>query len=206
MSQALESPGKRVRRRPEEARRQILDAAEASMTAAGPAGLRLTDVAERAGVSHPTILHHFGSREGLVRALNQRNLEDLKTAVIRQMTTDDQEGNAIATTFAAYRGGIAQRMLWLIQSAADAPAGKLHVFDDIVNTVQAVREKFARPGTVIDIADTRAAVHLTTIAAFGDAILGPRIRQGGSEELSVGAFEKWFGRLLDLHFRHYGEP
>jgi AcrR family transcriptional regulator len=205
MSQPLESQGKRVRRRPEDARRLILEAAEASMTASGPAGLRLTDVAERAGVSHPTILHHFGSREGLVRALNQRNLEDLKTAVIRQMTTDDQEGNAIATTFAAYRGGIAQRILWLIQSAGDAPAGRLQMFDDIVNAVQAVREKYARPGLSIDIADTRAAVHLTSIAAFGDAVLGPRIRQGGSDELSVSAFEQWYAKLLELHFRHYGD-
>src|ERR1700722_11490401 len=77
---------KRVRRRPEDARRLILDAAEASMAAAGPAGLRLQDVARAAGVSHPTILHHFGSRKGLVRALNLRTLEDLKTAVIGQLS------------------------------------------------------------------------------------------------------------------------
>ena len=68
---------KRVRRRPEEAKALILDAAEASMKAGGPAALRLQDVARAAGVSHPTILHHFGSREGLVRALNLRSLEAL---------------------------------------------------------------------------------------------------------------------------------
>jgi hypothetical protein len=48
---------KRIRRTPEEARRLILDAAEACMAKAGPAGLRLQEVAEAAGVSHPTILH-----------------------------------------------------------------------------------------------------------------------------------------------------
>jgi AcrR family transcriptional regulator len=50
---------KRIRRTPEEARRLILDAAEASMAIEGPAGLRLLTVAMQAGVSHPTILHHF---------------------------------------------------------------------------------------------------------------------------------------------------
>ncbi len=73
---------KRIRRKPEDARALILDAAEKSMAAHGPAGIRLQDVAQQAGVSHPTILHHFGSREGLVRALNQRTLEDLKGALI----------------------------------------------------------------------------------------------------------------------------
>jgi AcrR family transcriptional regulator len=36
---------KRVRRKPEEARALILDAAQASMAADGPAGIRLQDVA-----------------------------------------------------------------------------------------------------------------------------------------------------------------
>ena len=207
MSASLSAPvsltGKRVRRRPEEARRLILDAAEASMTVEGPAGLRLTDVAQRAGVSHPTILHHFGSREGLVRALNLRNLEDLKDAVIRQMSASETEGNSVATTFAAYRGGMAQRIIWLMQSAGQAAPGSLPMFEEIVNTLHAVRLRFARSGAQIDIADTRAVVHLTTIAAFGDAILGPRLRQASSDKdrLSMEAFEKWYAKLLDLHLR-----
>jgi len=207
VSASLSAPvsltGKRVRRRPEEARRLILDAAEASMTVEGPAGLRLTDVAQRAGVSHPTILHHFGSREGLVRALNLRNLEDLKDAVIRQMSASETEGNSVATTFAAYRGGMAQRIIWLMQSAGQAAPGSLPMFEEIVNALHAIRLKFARPGVTIDIADTRAVVHLTTIAAFGDAILGPRLRQASSDKdrLSMEAFEKWYAKLLDLHLR-----
>ena len=36
----------------------------------------------------------------------------------------------------------------------------------------------ALPGHVPDIEDTRAVVHLTTIAAFGDALIGPRLRNG----------------------------
>jgi AcrR family transcriptional regulator len=200
----LETTLKRVRRRPDEARRLILDAAEASMTVDGPAGLRLTEVAQRAGVSHPTILHHFGSREGLVRALNLRNLEDLKNTVIRQMTATETDGSdGIALTFAAYRGGMAQRIIWLLQSAGEAPPGSLPMFEEIVNALHAVRLKFAAPGTKIEIADTRAVVHLTTVAAFGDAIIGPRLRQASSDKdrISSDAFEKWYARLIDQHLR-----
>jgi len=80
---------KRVRRTPEEARALILDAAEKTMGGEGPAALRLQDVAKEAGVSHPTILHHFGSREGLVKALHLRALEKLRTELLAQMGSSD---------------------------------------------------------------------------------------------------------------------
>jgi len=192
---------KRVRRRPEEARALILDAAEARMKVDGPAGLRLQDVARAAGVSHPTILHHFGSREGLVRALNQRSVEALRNSVLAQLETAQSGGDNIKRTFAAYRDGIAQRLLWLIQSGADQTPGGLRILDEIVEALHALRVKFAEPGSVPDIEDTRAVIHLTTLAAFGDAIIGPRLRQsdGARERAQRERFEKWFGALLDLY-------
>src|SRR6185295_17110146 len=59
----------RRRLRAEEAQRRILEAAEKQLMKVGPEGLRLTDLAQALGVSHPAILHHFGSREGLVAAV-----------------------------------------------------------------------------------------------------------------------------------------
>jgi AcrR family transcriptional regulator len=192
---------KRIRRRPEEARALILDAAEALMTVDGPAGLRLQDVARAAGVSHPTILHHFGSREGLVRALNQRSLEALRNSVLAQMGAAESGGDSIRRTFAAYRQGVAQRMLWLIQSATTQTPDGLKLFGEIVDALHAVRIKLAQPGTVPDIEDTRAVIHLTTLAAFGDAVIGPRLRQGDGarERAQRDRFENWFAALVDLY-------
>ena len=50
-------------------------------------------------------------------------------------------------------------------------------------------------------ADTRAVVHLTTIAAFGDALIGARLRQtsGTKERAARERFETWFSDLLDLY-------
>lgn len=197
----MEKKRKRPRRTPEDAKRLILDAAEACMTAQGPAGLRLQDVAHAAGVSHPTILHHFGSREGLVRALNLRSLQVLRNDVIERMQSARSGDDSINRTFAAYRDGMAQRLLWLIQSAAPQTPGGLRFFDEIVEALHALRLKFAAPGTVPDIEDTRAVIHLTTIAAFGDAIIGPRLRQAGGakERAARERFERWFGELLNLY-------
>src|SRR5271156_2940442 len=120
----------------------ILDAAETRMTVDGPAGLRLQEVARAAGVSHPTILHHFGSREGLVRALNQRSLESLRNSVLARLDNAKSGDDSIKQTFAAYRDGMAQRLLWLIQSAAPETPGGLKFFDEIVDALHAVRLKF----------------------------------------------------------------
>jgi AcrR family transcriptional regulator len=198
----LATKQQRIRRRPEDAKLLILDAAEASMTAEGPAGLRLQDVARAAGVSHPTILHHFGSREGLVRALNLRSLEALTGSVLGQMAGAQSGGDGVRRTFEAYRSGLAQRMIWLLQSQDPPPAdGRMNMFEEIVKALHTLRLKFARPGHTPDIEDTRAVVHLTTIAAFGDALIGPRLRQtsGAKERAQRERFEKWFSALLDLY-------
>jgi AcrR family transcriptional regulator len=199
----LAAKTKRVRRRPEDAKRLILDAAETSMAGKGPASLRLQDVARLAGVSHPTILHHFGSREGLVRALNLRSFEELKTMMIQQMPTAQSGHEGIRMTFAAYRGGVAQRILWLLQSPSPPPMDSMAIFNEIVRALHEVRLRVAGPGAKVDIADTRAIVHLTALAAFGDAIIGPRLRlsSGAKEKTGSQQFEKWFSDLLDLYMR-----
>src|SRR5215468_7163932 len=70
-ARATPSRAKRLRRTPEEARRLILETAQALVASTGPEGLRLQDIAAAAGISHPLILHHFGSREGLVHELTR---------------------------------------------------------------------------------------------------------------------------------------
>ena len=167
----------------------------------GPAALRLQDVAKLAGISHPTILHHFGSREGLVRALNLRALERLSDAAVAELSNPDSSRDSIGMTFAAYRDGLAQRMIWLLQSA-DAPMDRTALFDDVVEKFHQLRKQIARPGVEPDIANSRAVIHLTTIAAFGDALIGARLRQAGAKEPAARRdFEQWYGALLDLFLR-----
>jgi AcrR family transcriptional regulator len=178
------------------------------MTVNGPAGLRLQDVARAARVSHPTILHHFGSREGLVRALHQRSLEALRNSVLAQLKAGEPGGDGIQRVFAVYRDGMAQRILWLIQSTEPQAPGGLKFFDEVVEALHALRLKFAASGTAPDIEDTRAVIHLTTLAAFGDAIIGPRLRQaGGTKERAARArFETWFAELIDLYLTTASKP
>lgn len=54
---------------PEETRREILRAAEAGFATSGYAGATTRQVAGRAGVNVATLHYHFGSKEGLYRAV-----------------------------------------------------------------------------------------------------------------------------------------
>lgn len=188
---------KRIRRTPEEARALILDAADTVTRAQGLASLRLQDVAREAGVSHPTILHHFGSREGLVQALNARAMDQLTRDVVEGMA-EGSGRDGVARTFATYRGGVAERLVWLIQAGMAPPAERIQRFEQVVASLHEVRRRFARPGHEPDIVDTRHVIHLTTVAAIGDALFGQRLRQAeDGEEEAREAFERFLSGVID---------
>ena len=199
---------KRIRRTPEEARTLILDAAEKTMGREGPAALRLQDVAREAGVSHPTILHHFGSREGLVKALHLRALEQLRAELLSQMGSSESANDGVARSFAAFRDGMAQRMLWLMQMPGDGDIrlpGGLPMIDQIAQSLHALRLRFAPPGMSVDYEDSRAVAHLVTVAGVGDALIGPKLRElSGQDEIAARTyFERWLSQLINLHVRSY---
>lgn len=62
----------RRRRAPEQARQEILDAAERLVVAHGPDGVGLQAVAREAGVSHGLVTHYFGTYEALVARVLER--------------------------------------------------------------------------------------------------------------------------------------
>src|SRR3954469_7048551 len=112
-------PKKKPRRRleAEAARELILDAAEKRLVKVGPSGIRLQEVAADAGVSHPTVLHHFGSRELLVKAVISRSLRSINTALVEAMgdaAIDDERLEALVENVAAAfeRTGHARVILW----------------------------------------------------------------------------------------------
>jgi AcrR family transcriptional regulator len=155
-------------------------------------------------VSHPTLLHHFGSREGLVQALYQRSATSLKTALVGVLQSPDVSSKAVIDlVFTAYRNGLAQRLVWMLQTegALDPPPGGMPILEMMVQELTALRQKL-RPDLPAPESDTRALIHLTTIAAFGDALIGKRIRGALTKEAEEEAreqFERWLGGLMDRH-------
>jgi AcrR family transcriptional regulator len=76
---------KRVRRNPEQARANILDAAIRVLSAQGPDAVGLKEVAAEAGVSHALVTHYFKTYESLVEATVVEAMAHLRTRLIDAM-------------------------------------------------------------------------------------------------------------------------
>jgi AcrR family transcriptional regulator len=203
MSIASDRPGKRLRRTPEEARRLILEKAQALIARTGPEGLRLQDIAAAAGISHPLILHHFGSREGLVRELTRQAVAELRDKLLAAMASSEYSvEQQLDRVFDAFRDGLAQRLAWLATvDPGGGAAGTQMIMRDIADQLHARRIATA-PGAVITRDDTDALIHLVATAAFGDALYGAQLhRSAGLPATSETdrSFRQWLAALIRAH-------
>ena len=203
---------RRVRRSPEEARRLILETAQALIDRTGPEGLRLQDIAAEAGISHPLILHHFKSRAGLVRALTRQTAAEFKDRLVAALAQPELTTEAlIDRVFDAFAGGLAQRLAWLTimdpegmdpegvdpEGEADEPA---MVQSEIAETLHRRRAAAAPPGREVTREDTQWLMHLVAVAAFGEAMHGERLRRGLGRDAGDGRrFRAWFAALIREH-------
>jgi AcrR family transcriptional regulator len=197
---------RRVRRSPEEARRLILETAQALIARTGPEGLRLQDIAAEAGISHPLILHHFKSRAGLVRALTRQTAAEFKDRLVAALAQPELTTEAlIDRVFDAFAGGLAQRLAWLAivdpegmdpEGEADEPAT---VQSEIAETLHRRRVAAAPPGREVTREDTQWLMHLVAVAAFGEAMHGVRLRRGLGRDGGESRFRAWFAALIREH-------
>lgn len=191
----------RTRRTVEEARTAILDAAEEVVREVGPAGLRITSVAKKARMAHPNVLHHFGTREGLLRALTSRAVQRATDRVVRAMGDSVAAGPeervpALTRILDAMDEGDQGRILaWLVISGR---AGEYEQPDmePLVRVAHDWRTAAVGPA---DIEDTRRLVLLSAMALVGDAVSG----RGLVESLKLGAgeqgrreFRAWLAEFL----------
>jgi AcrR family transcriptional regulator len=204
MSIANTRRGKRQRRTPEEARRLILEAAQALIVTTGPEGLRLQDIAAAAGISHPLILHHFGSREGLVRALTRQAVAELRDKLVAAMASSEYSvEEQLDRVFNAFRDGLAQRLAWLATvDPGSGTEGNQLIMRDIADTLHARRVARAPPGVAITRDDTDALIHLVATAAFGDALYGAQLRRSAglpATSETDRSFRLWLAALIRAH-------
>jgi AcrR family transcriptional regulator len=141
MSTDDSTPTARVRRSPEAARDNILAAAEAILIEAGPQNLKLAEVARAAGVANASVLHHFGSIDGLQTALMTRMIEQLVARVmaISEQTIDPgaMAGASTAALFDAFEErGVARLAAWL---ELTGESRRLTLVREAVQAVVAVR-------------------------------------------------------------------
>jgi len=204
------APQKRIRRTGEEARRLILDAAEQRLATSGPEGIRLQDIAKDVGISHPAILHHFQSREGLVGALVDRTMRHLRDALLGviakgqsgSLDTDAMMDEVFATLSDR---GHARLLAWLTLTGRvkATPEGEgrqmLSELTDLVHEA-AARSAQEKGRPVPDKEETRFYMLLAAITSFGEAIVGKQMYAAaglGDDPNAARDFRERLKTLLD---------
>lgn len=180
----------RKRRPAAETKEEILTAAQAMLVAEGPAGLRLDEVARRVGISRQAVLHHFGSREGLLREVVGRAWLGLFTELLElgQASSPDELIDRVDDV--ARRKGNARLGAWLLLSEKGLPE---EVFEGALGALP------AQLAGDEELDEARYRLLLVGAALFGDAVFGHRLRQAiglpDSEE-DRRQFHRWLARSM----------
>jgi AcrR family transcriptional regulator len=196
---------KRQRRTAEVAREQILDAAESRLERFGPGGIRLQEIAADIGISHPTILHHFGSREGLVEAVVMRALEGLQRRILEIVSdpqflvgSRDDVVRAVIATLSDRGQARLMAFLALEGRPQDDPLKMLRRLAEMLHTRREAHSHEA------PFDDTLFMVLLVALALFGEGVLGDAMFDSaglGGERGARDRFHAWLVDLIDHHMR-----
>lgn len=204
MAHAAQQPRRR-RRTAQEARHAILEAAQKRLAEWGPEEIRLQDIASDLGISHPAILHHFGSREVLMRELSRHAFESLNADMVSALEERDGEvGLWLDRVFETLRDrGHARLLAWSTltgrMGGADVPDDDLHLIRDLAEAVQARRAASAEDvGEVCPpFEETVFAVQLVAAALLGDALMGTVLRRSAGVASDAATAERYRDWLAD---------
>ena len=187
----------RKRRSADEARADILRVAEDRLARYGLDGLNIVAVAGEAGMSHATLIHHFGSTEDMRRALVTQMTNRLLRDVIAVLETEAAltPENLLRDLFSALsKGGHAKLLAWLaveqgLSQSADPAA---EIYDLFAELVPVVAKRL--PGDADGELLARRMIYLIATSAIGYGIAGDALANLISLDRSeVEDYPSWLG-------------
>ena len=188
----------RRRRTPDEARGEILGAAESLLAEGGPAAVQVRAVAACLAITDAAVNYHFGTRDQLLLALLHHGgrklhaeVEEVSQALARG---DCDLGEIVERLSQLYRNGYAELLVGLRQAGwRDRGKGLMS------ELVEAVHQR--RPAPRPPIADTQLAIAALNQALLADALLGRSSRRAAGHTSPSGAREQrawWVAALTTL--------
>lgn len=190
------SVNRRARRTPAEARKLILDTAERRLAEMGLQGLSVAGLAKAAGISHATLIHHFGSTEEMRQALVQRMSERLISEAMAAIGDNDEISAVLRELFAVFStGGHAKLLAWLAVEEAQRPAPNA----DLSALFEALIQTSAERMLDGDVATARNLVALVVGAAIGLGVAGDQLTDlVGMDDEARKAFPDWLAARLGI--------
>jgi TetR/AcrR family transcriptional regulator, repressor for neighboring sulfatase len=204
MAPRTESIPARVRRTPSEARRRILETAEARLAEGGPEAVRVQRIAADLGITDAAIYHHFGSREGLLDALARFGARRLREGIEEILSGWDAEElpisalvDAIVDTFERRR--YAKLILWLADAgiAADRGSG---MFDVVVRAFERRSAAGATRPRRRDPLEPRFVAALLVMVCAAEPLVGSMSRRSvglAGHRAMAKRFRAWLAEELE---------
>jgi AcrR family transcriptional regulator len=195
----------RRRRDPEQARVEILDAAERLLALRGPDVVGLKDVAAAAGVSHALVTHYFGTYGALVGAVFDRGTDRIRTLLLERLSAGPPAPEELLELlFEALSGPVHGRLAaWAAVSARGREsilvASRKHGMRQIADFLEAkmaARTKPAARGALRG--DIEFALLAALSAAHGYALGGDAMHRSLGKEPTSAADAEFRRRLAAL--------
>lgn len=199
----------RRRRSPEEARLEILDAADRVFVEFQPDQVGLKDVGREAGVSHALITHYFGTYAGLIEAALERRIRALRETMIDRLRGAGalaRPSELIGILFTALEDPVHLRLMrWLL--ASERPSA-MHAFGLQAQGLQVISLQVA---TALDPVPSPAMINkvelalLTAVsAAYGYALAKYALVGGLGREASAeldAEVQRTLAAMVQAHIR-----
>ena len=194
----------RRRRTAEESRAHILDVAASRLREFGLEGLNITGVSGEAGISHATLIHHFGSSAGMREALANKMTSDLIQDLVGAIDARVPASQLTRNVFSKLaEGGHAKLVAWRAVEASDAGADDAPERGQHREETQALFQnllaRLEDPLSVSNSTEVRQVIFLVAIAGIGYGLAGNVMASllNLSEE-DLTAFPDWLTEHLQV--------
>jgi AcrR family transcriptional regulator len=199
-----------ARERGELTRRRIIDAAMDLWATRGSRGTGLTEVAERAGVGHPGLLHHFGSKDNLrLAVVKERDRQDLARvrALVETGGLETIRALPVVARAAEERPGLAQLYVVLVAENLDPDAPAHDWLVERMRTLRQLLSTNLRAGVARGEIDASVDCDLMAarIMAFMDGVEIQRILDPARTDLETLYSDFARGLLAELAPHGRGE-
>ena len=176
---------------------RLLEAAEHCFAASGYEATRLEDIARRAGITRPSLLYHFETKERLYGAVVERAFGQLRDALMSVSALDLDFGGVVVALSEAYSDflrdhpGVASVVLqeFLRPSEAGQNVAEREVVpvtDWVESYLVNASDQDLRPGLPVRQAIVTIAISALVRASIGD--LGDKLWGPGDDSASIARY------------------
>ena len=187
----MKRSSRRRRRTAEQARDEILEAAERLLLEDGASALKIARIASAAHMTHPGVLHHFGSVDQLIEALHLRISRRLRDDLLSLLAGGDGGGQELFLQTATRLADPAKgRLLAWVLASGGAPFPPAE--EQGLTSIAAALSEGEHPDQV-----ARYKVLLVVLAMLAESMCGPELRgRLGLENEDPQRFRGWLLGLL----------